>query len=49
MIKRIEIHETKESGYLFLALFMCVILTGCIKKDERGKNRRLYMLSVEEV
>ena len=48
MIKRIEIHETKNLD-IYFGIILCVILAGCIKKDERGENRRLYMLSVEEV
>lgn len=40
----------KQRIWIFIfGIILCVILAGCIKKDERGENRRLYMLSVEEV
>ena len=40
MIKRIEIHETKNLD-IYFSIILCVILTGCIKKDERGQKQKV--------
>ena len=40
----------KQRIWIFIfGIILCVIFDRMYQKDEQGKNRRLYMLSVEEV